>query len=746
LIELSDPYAAAEVIALTTCATLAVYVALAARRYPQADFPVLALGGIMGAAFFTIALGIRMLDPRQIGWLTGDWLTHFLGWHAFRHEPWTLPPGRISSLAYPVGTSVGYTDSIPIAAILFKPFDRVLSADFQYLGLWLLTAFVLQGVAGAALAGTLTRRQPLRLAGTAFFVLSPILLSRIGHPALAAHWQLLAAMWLTVAPPSSWPRRHALPLWIALAGISAATHPYLTVMVLALACAFLIREIWDHPAGLTRTAGWGLAMAGAVLATWWACGYLLLAPTDVGTAEVDNFSMNLLAPVMPMGTSAFLPDIARATSGQYEGFNYLGLGQLLLVGCAAVLTIWRPPGRDSVRAVAPLACVSLALAIFALSPSVTLGDRIVLEVRDDLWQALSAFRSTGRFGWPLHYLVMYLALAATVGRLRPRLATAVVTATLLVQAVDLYPTPARLIANRRLPLSYTWTNRFFSDFWTRVPPAYRHLELFPTNICGRTPAAPHLPLSHLAGSHGLTINAASLARYSTEAFSSYCAGLETRMATGQMADDTLYIIGPEFTAAVFDRTVVPAGCLRIDGIDVCMTLKGMAAWRGRWSDERRDHAPHQWTYSTSGEIAGFAKRLEGVYREVLGRPAAIMAAPLGEAAAAIGDYLGYRARGCDNPSAAARARANLAGLPAPPCAASGSAGLAGREEVLAFRRELERTAADLGLQAAPSSVDLEGQAVWVHEFVTLRRRGCSSEDTTERIVGEITGRNVPLCR
>jgi hypothetical protein len=746
LINLTDPYAAAEVIALTTCATLAVYLALAARRHPQADLPVLALGGVMGAAYYTVALGMRLLDPREIGWLADDRLTHFLGWHVFRREPWTLPPGRIATLGYPVGTSIGYTDSIPLAAILFKPFDRFLSPDFQYLGLWLLSAFVLQGVVGGALVGTVTRRLPLRLAGTAFFVLSPILLGRVGHPALAAHWQVLAAIWLTVAPPSSWARRHAPLLWIALAAVSAATHPYLTAMVLPLAGAFLVREVWDRPSGLVRVAAWGLALAGTVVTTWWACGYLLLAPTDVGAQGVRYFSMNLLAPVMPMGTSAFLPEIARATAGQYEGFNYFGLGLLLLLACAAALTLWKRPDRESLRATAPLAGASVALAVFALSPTITFGDRIVLEVPDGLWQALSAFRSTGRFGWPLHYLALFLALAATVRRLPPRLATAAVTTALVLQAVDTYPGPARVIAVRRLPASYTATNVFPSDFWTRVPSAYRHAELFPTNVCGQTPAAPGQPIIHLAGSLGLTINTAMVARYSPEEFAGYCADLESRMAEGRMADDTLYIVAPELTATVFDRAVVPAGCLRVDGIDVCMTLKGMAAWRGRWSDERRNHAPHQWTYSTSGEVAEFAKRLEGVYREVLGRPPATLAAPLGEAGAAIGDYLGYRASGCASVSAAARARANLAGLPAPPCAAPGSAGLPGRDEALAFRRELERTAADLGLEAAPSSVDLEGQAVWVHEFVTLRRRGCSPEDATERIVGEITGRNVLVCR
>ena len=45
--------------------------------------------------------------------------------------------------------------------------------------------------------------------------------------------------------------------------------------------------------------------------------------------------MNLLSPIDQAGWSLILPDLPKA-SGDYEGFNYLGLGVLLLVPLALI--------------------------------------------------------------------------------------------------------------------------------------------------------------------------------------------------------------------------------------------------------------------------------------------------------------------------------------------------------------------------------------------------------------------------
>ena len=171
---------------------------------------------------------------------------HFFGWHFFRHEPWHWPPGLITTYNAPVGTSIGFTDSIPLVAFALKPFSAWLPATFQYLGPWLLACFTLQGWFGAWLMSRWSPRVDVQLCGATLFVLMPTLLIRIGHPALCAHWLLLWALVLAAREGVS---RVRVAEWAAIGVIAGLMQPYLAAMVLALLTAVALT-----PAGLTRTA------------------------------------------------------------------------------------------------------------------------------------------------------------------------------------------------------------------------------------------------------------------------------------------------------------------------------------------------------------------------------------------------------------------------------------------------------------------------------------------------------------
>ena len=191
-----------------------------------------AIGALVGAGFFLWIAGTRALDPGEIGWLMRyDWPIHFFGWHFFRGERWQWPPGLIQSYYAPLGTSIGFTDSIPLVAFLLKPFSAWLPATFQYIGPWLLACFALQGTFGAWLVSQWTPRVWVQVSGAALLVLMPTLLIRIGHPALCAHWLLLWV--LVIAARAEAARFHAAE-WAALGLVGGLLHPYLAVMALAM--------------------------------------------------------------------------------------------------------------------------------------------------------------------------------------------------------------------------------------------------------------------------------------------------------------------------------------------------------------------------------------------------------------------------------------------------------------------------------------------------------------------------------
>ena len=116
-------------------------------------------GLAIGGAFFLAVAGPRMVTPTAVDWaMQLDWRIHFLGWHIFRGEPWSWPPGALSGFLHaPSGTSIGYTDSIPLVAIPLKAVEGWLPLPMQYLGAWMLVCFALQGLFGVLLARFWTR-------------------------------------------------------------------------------------------------------------------------------------------------------------------------------------------------------------------------------------------------------------------------------------------------------------------------------------------------------------------------------------------------------------------------------------------------------------------------------------------------------------------------------------------------------------------------------------------------------------
>ncbi|MGE3277464.1 MAG: DUF6311 domain-containing protein [Vicinamibacterales bacterium] len=535
---------------------------------------VVVTGAAIGAAFFAWIAGARVLAPGEIGWtMKLDWRIHFLGWHFFRSEPWHWPPGLIEGYYHaPDGTAIGFTDSIPLAAFVLKPFARWLPMPFQYLGAWMLFCFALQGAFGVLIARVWTARWPLHLLSAALFVLMPTLLMRVGHPALCAHWLLLWAIWRYVRkpPPRSWNLIEQASLGL-LAGL---VHPYLAVMVLAVLTALAVRDWRDERAGarppLQAVAGLSTAV-GAVLVGWWASGLFSGAPGgSLATEGLGTYSMNLLAPLTPTGWSLFLPELPLGAPGQtFEGFQYLGAGNLALVVVAAVLA-WRARHTLPWAAIGPVAIVASICAVYALSPRVTLGSLVLVNYGGDWLEPLAIFRATGRFFWPAAYLLLAGAVMLTVTRLRWTAAVLTLGLAVALQVVDLHGAHAERHDTSRDPAFHAWDMPLQSAFWQETLPRYRHLVLVGPEQCGHAPLGFEAP-AYLAGLHGLTINAGEVARPSEPARRAYCESLIARVEAGSLDAASLYIVD-SFYRPLFDRADVR--CEDVDGVTVCAANDG----------------------------------------------------------------------------------------------------------------------------------------------------------------------------
>ena len=474
----------------------------------------------------TAALGPALVYPLNVEWLMrGDFSVHFFGWHLYRSGPWTLPLGATPHLMWPMGGSVGLTDSIPMASVVFKLFDSLLPPVFQFIGMWLVLSFFLQGVFGALLMQLATPRPALQWLGAMLFVLSPPLIIRFGHPALTAHWLLLAALWLALkadAPRVSLGRALA---WAGVGAMTAAVQPYLLPMVLTIAGAVSLRQCLAAPRQVLAIALHGTLVLAAVWMALWQSGSLMVPGADGLTiGGFGAYSANLLTFIMPTESQTLLAPglIGYASPSQYEGYSYLGAGVLLLGAIVAGSLVASPRPAAwwaAARPHLPLLAGLLVMAAMAVGPVVTAGPRTLLTYDSQWWGPLTAFRSNGRMIWALHYAVVtVIAFAAT--RFAPRTALALLGLAVAVQAMDV----AGMSRDVKSAGDYGFRDPLESRFWTVAPPHYERLVLVPPNLCDRDGAVNYRAFALVAGRHGLALNAGGASRHDTRRTAEYLRG------------------------------------------------------------------------------------------------------------------------------------------------------------------------------------------------------------------------------
>ena len=115
----------------------------------------------------------------------------------FKNDIWRFPLGSNPNFGDGISNSIIYSDSIPILALLFKSINFLLPEKFQYISIWLIICFFLQGILSYFLIFKITNNRRLSIIFSFFFLLFPPALYRIGwHPALFGHWTLILTIGL----------------------------------------------------------------------------------------------------------------------------------------------------------------------------------------------------------------------------------------------------------------------------------------------------------------------------------------------------------------------------------------------------------------------------------------------------------------------------------------------------------------------------------------------------------------------
>jgi hypothetical protein len=537
------------------------------------------IGGLMLLAGFAtswIVLGPKVMNPSDLGWLASDPATHYLGWAFFRQsEEWLFPLTWTGRWGYPWGLSVSFTDSIPGLALLFRLLSDWLPESFQYLGLYATALIIGQGVIGLLLLRRLGFSNAWMAAlGGCFFMVAPAFLWRFhGHIPLASHLLVLAALVACLGKPSPGraPMRDMALLWLILL-LATSVNPYITVLCLAVAITAIARWWLLSNLSLARALVLSCSCGALVLAGFVAFGFII--PGDVSNFTGGGYryySMNLLAPIDPQQFGGLLYGaLPMAISGQYEGYNYLGLGILLLLAAGLLTGRLQPLMLLRRRDLWPVVALGLVCTLAAASATIALGGRVLVEIPlpRHVEAIAGMFRSSGRLFWPAYYLLMIGSLI-WLRTLRPVLAVPVLAVALLIQAADTTP----LIRSIRTVTHAQVDSPLRSPEWAALGAQHAHLAVHPAWLCGFADSPGgyqgFATFGLYATQHRMTLNSYYAGRTGNVDRHRHCRQALGPVLAGQFAADTLYVMTDALFARLPAQVHDSGVCRSLDDFVVC---------------------------------------------------------------------------------------------------------------------------------------------------------------------------------
>jgi hypothetical protein len=384
-----------------------------------------------------------------------DIVAHYAGWLFYRDSPWIFPIGVASNLGYPVGTVISFTDSIPIIAILCKTASGLLPVTFQYFGVYIFLCFILQGISSSLLIALFTQKRTIIIFGSLLFCLSPIMIERaFRHAALASHYLIIFALYLyfnsrkSEQPKFQWK-------FIVLNVLAIGIHPYFLPMVFGITFIAYLEQIIKFKK-IVRQSCLLVCNILSILLFGYILGIFGLGGgSSLGGWGFGHFSMNLNAIINPVSAGGIIWSAILKTQpqilGNYDGFNYLGIGVLLGIFIVAVnfaldftekkLAFNRNAIGLFLRRNICLLILCVILALFAVSNVVTYNDSVLFtySLPTFILNLCAVFRASSRMFYVVYYLIFLTLILLVLSRFSGRKANSLLVMLLIIQILDISP-------------------------------------------------------------------------------------------------------------------------------------------------------------------------------------------------------------------------------------------------------------------------------------------------------------------
>ena len=508
------------------------------------------LGALFGALVFFSLYGFRVLDVTYDDWLLTGWYDlsqHYVGWKLYRTSGWHFPFGLCDTSFYPYLASVIYTDSIPLLCLIFKILSPILPKTFQFLGLYGLFCFMMQGgVAKLLLRRIMKNEIQCCIACIPFVFCAPLWQRMFYHTALASHYLILTGFMLFMYRERLdrlWKR---VLLWFALGVLCVSIHFTIYGIVSVMLLGFALLEALDKHE-IKAFFIYVITYIASTVFTFYLFGgfYGGISGESEG---LGTFSANLNSLVNPLDYSRIIKEFPLIEC-QYEGLSYIGIMAIILIipASAYIGRNFREIWGKHRNYIISIFTTSAVLWIVALSPKVTFNQHILYEIPlpEPIYNAWSIFRASGRFLWPVMYAVILIVLYYARFEIKTYFASVMVIGCLL-QIFE--------FSDKAYSTSYNYSNireaHFAADYldpydWDGIKHLQFMHDYYFGEFYGDYIRDQLIGYTQFALRHGMTVSNFHFSRDDMYKLRDRIARCEELLEAGEPEDDTMYVFRKE---------------------------------------------------------------------------------------------------------------------------------------------------------------------------------------------------------
>lgn len=504
------------------------------------------LCGIIGIILFIIIYGFDKISVTNDLWLYkgGDLTQHYIGWLFFREDKWQFPIGNMNSISYPFDTSIIFTDSIPLFAIIFKLLSPMLPKTFQYFGIYGLITFFLQGIFSYILVHKFVDNKKYCIISSIFFILAPTILKRMyAHTALGGQFIITIALCLWAHQDRFRERKaQRTILWTLLLLLATVIHIYFIPMVLIIMVTTFISDFINDKTTLKKS----------VLTIFIACAISIFTIYLLGgignsvkyaSGGMGTFISNLNTFINPLNKKSSILLEMPTREGHYEGYGYLGFGIILLLVIIFYEFLKDNKKKEKIKDIYTLSAFAMIIVSFIIATGLNLcwNDKTILRINFPaiIEKIAGIFRATGRFIWIAEYTIIFGALVAFYNYIKKHGERLTIILICMFTLLQIYDLKSYIILNKNQQNIESSDINYSQNLYKEIFSKYDNIVFLPAEESANKIEYIYY-FSKIALESNCTINTFYFARTNTNVYS-YSDKIIEELNNKQVRNDTIYI-------------------------------------------------------------------------------------------------------------------------------------------------------------------------------------------------------------